>query len=163
MYARGGMGVYPGPRVRLRGLRGLGQDSGGSDSPLIYSAGPQPAQPAAQVAPLSTVLQSNAVISQDPLSYASPQAAIAAGLDQARVMQSWTQALAQFPTRTAAVNAGIPAAVVTLLFDASRAYVAQNPPSWFDQTTLGVSNGVWLVGGLAAALALIVFDSKGAR
>jgi hypothetical protein len=145
------MSAYPGPRTKLRGLRGLGFGP--------FYGGSQPPSPAAQTPTVQTQLQTGSVPSQNPLEYVSPQAAIAAGLPSGPVMQAWTQALAAFATPTAAVNAGIPAAVVTQLFEPSRAYVANNP-SWFDQTTLGISNGLWLAGALAGAAALLVFGKE---
>jgi hypothetical protein len=149
MYPR--MAAYPGPRAKLRGLRGLGFGP--------FYGGSQPPSPAAQTPTIETQIQTGSVPSQNPLDYVSPQAAIAAGLPSGPVMQAWTQALASFPTPTAAVNAGIPAAVVTQLFEPSRAYVQQNP-SWFDQKTFGIPNGVWLVGGLAGAVALLAFGKE---
>jgi hypothetical protein len=66
------------------------------------------------------------------LQYVSPQAAIAAGLDPTSVMNEWTQALAVFPTAQDAINAGVPAGVVTQLFVASRAFAnkPKQPPVW---------------------------------
>lgn len=67
------------------------------------------------------------------LNYVSPQAAVAAGLNPTDVTNEWTQALAVFPTAQAAVDAGVPAGVVTQLFVASRSFItkpAAPPPVW---------------------------------
>jgi hypothetical protein len=95
----------------------------------------------------------------DPLSYISPQAAIAAGMDPTTVYNAWAQSMAQFPTQQAALNAGVPAGVVTQLWGQSRSYVQPAAaPSWWAGTTLGVSNTTLALGG-GVALMLFAFSS----
>lgn len=95
----------------------------------------------------------------DPLSYISPQAAIAAGMDPTTVYNAWAQSMAQFPTQQAALAAGVPAGVVTQLWGQSRSYVQPAAPaSWWSGTTLGVSNTTLALGG-GVALMLFVFST----
>jgi hypothetical protein len=98
----------------------------------------------------------------DPLSYISPQAAIAAGMDPTTVYDAWAAGLARFSTQQDALNAGIPAGVVTQLWGQSRSYV-QPPaaPSWFSGTTFGIPNGVLALGGGTALL--LAFAGKNGR
>jgi hypothetical protein len=95
----------------------------------------------------------------DPLSYISPQSAIAAGMDPTTVYNAWAQAMAQFPTQQAALDAGVPSGVVTQLWGQSRSYVQPaTAPSWWSGTTLGVSNTTLALGG-GVALMLFAFSS----
>lgn len=57
--------------------------------------------------------------SQDPLSYVSPQAAVAAGLDSRTVALAWQQALWTYPSPQAAIAAGFPAGVVNQYWTAA--------------------------------------------
>jgi hypothetical protein len=98
----------------------------------------------------------------DPLNFVSPQAAIAAGADPQKTATRWTQAVASFPTQSAAIAAGIPAGVITQLWAASRSIVP--PPaggSWFDGSTFGIKN-VYLVAGLAG-IVLLAGGKRGRR
>ena len=95
----------------------------------------------------------------DPLSYISPQAAIAAGMDPTTVYNAWAQSMAQFPTQQAALAAGVPAGVVTQLWGQSRSYVQPAAaPSWWTGTTAGISNTTLALGG-GVALMLFAFSS----
>jgi hypothetical protein len=98
----------------------------------------------------------------DPLSYVSPQSAIAAGMDPTTVYDAWAQAMAQFPTQNAALAAGIPAGVITQLWGQSRQYVPPPAaPSWWDQTTFGISNSVLALGGAGVVLFFAMSGKKG--
>jgi hypothetical protein len=79
-------------------------------------------------------------MSLDPLNFASPQAAIAAGADAQKTAAAWTKAVASFPTTQAALAAGIPAGVVTQLWAASRSAIPPPSGSWFDGSTFGIPN-----------------------
>lgn len=100
----------------------------------------------------------------NPLSYASPQAAIAAGQNPQAVYTAWTQMLARYPTQQAAVAAGIPAGVVTQLWAASRSAGAGAPAgaSWLDQSTFGIPNK-YLVFGVGGIALLAAMGGKGRR
>ena len=88
--------------------------------------------------------------SQNPLDYVSPQAAIAAGLNPQIVYTAWSQALARFPTQQAALQAGIPAGVVTQLYAASRSALPST--GFLDQAPLCIANKFLLMGGFGIAL-----------
>lgn len=100
----------------------------------------------------------------DPLSFVSPQAAIASGMDPTVVYNAWAQSMARFPTQNAALAAGVPAGVITQLWGQSRNYVqtAAPPASWWSGSTFGVANGTLAIGG-AAALLLFAFTGKKRR
>jgi hypothetical protein len=87
-------------------------------------------------------------LNPDPLSYVSPQAAIAAGLPAQTVYSAWSSSLARFPSQQAALNAGIPAGVVTQLWAQSRAAA----PAAATNTFLGVPITYLLGGGFALLL-----------
>jgi hypothetical protein len=64
--------------------------------------------------------------SDNALDYASPQAAVAAGLDPRKVYAKWSSALAQFPSPQAAISAGIPAGVVNQLWQQGHVNAVQS-------------------------------------
>jgi len=66
---------------------------------------------------LQVKILAGAVPPQGPLDYISPQAAIAAGLDQTVVYSAWSAAVNQFPNPQAAMDAGVPPGVVTELWN----------------------------------------------
>jgi len=99
-------------------------------------------------------ISQSAVVSQDPLDYVSPQAAIAAGVPAQTAYNAWSGAIARFPTQQAALAAGIPAGVVTQLWAQSRTAVPAST-SFFSGTTLGLPNTLLLFG--AGGIALLAF------
>lgn len=109
-------------------------------------------------APLQNIL-TQMQQSQNPLDYVSPQAAIAAGIDEQTANAAWTRAMAAFPTAQAALNAGVSPTVVTQLWSASRAFVKPAVTSWFDQSPLGIANKYLLAG----AGGLLLLTSMGRR
>jgi hypothetical protein len=116
-----------------------------------------PGQPQGPVMASVAINYTSQPVSGNPLDYASPQAAIAAGLNSQATMQAWTQLLSRYPTQQAAIAAGIPAGVVTQLWAASRAVVPG--ASWLDQTTFGIPNK-FLVGGVAVVGALAAMGGR---
>lgn len=106
-----------------------------------------------------TNLQTGMTISQNPLDYVSPQAAIAAGLNSQVVYDAWAKGLSRFPTQQAAIAAGIPAGVITQLWQQSRSTPA--PTSFLDKTFLGVPVKYLL--GAGGGLFLLTALSHGGR
>ncbi len=88
--------------------------------------------------------------SQDPLSYVSPQQAVAAGLDPQTVAAAWQQALWKYPSPQAAISAGFPAGVVNQYWTAAPPAPAKPSgiPAW-----LIAAAGLIAVGVLAASSA----------
>jgi hypothetical protein len=166
-------------RARLRGMGALGQPPGYSaasdilnqaegygpsqdagfsvgEQALLASQTPQSSGAIPAQGPTPAALQ-NLITGMsppsDPLSFVSPQAAIAAGLDPTTTYNAWVQAMAQFPTQSAALAAGVPAGVITQLWQQSRSMVtAPAAPNWLAQ------NWMWLAGG--AAILLVAAGGK---
>jgi hypothetical protein len=86
--------------------------------------------------------------SQNPLDYASPEAAVAAGLSPAQVTAAWSGQINQFSTVNQAINAGVPPTAVTQLWQGGAV-----PEPWWKKNIV-------LVGALAGAAALLLFGSK---
>jgi hypothetical protein len=132
-----GMGFVMRPDLAGSRLRGLGrimafrnravEIQGLGDLTPPSTPAFQPSGPTSQV--LSNVLTQQPTPS-DPMAYASPQAAVAAGLNADAVYTAWSQALAQFPTTNDALAAGIPSGVINQLWTASRAYVTAPAPKF---------------------------------
>jgi hypothetical protein len=135
---------------RRRSLRGLGDVVDVSTDPYPAADTTAVLQPTVVPTALENILTQTQA-PQDPLSYVSPQAAIAAGLDSQTVYAAWTQAMGQFSTQQAAINAGVAPGIVTQLWNASRAYVT-TPTSWLSETTFGVPNSILLFGGVGIFL-----------
>lgn len=97
-----------------------------------------------------------AVQSADPLDYISPQAAIAAGLDPARVYAAWTSSLqaqvssGKIKSPQDAIAQGWSPGVVTELWPQVAAQ--PKPVSWLDQAPLGIANKWLLAGGAGIVL-----------
>jgi hypothetical protein len=105
---RGRRSPLPGRPV-LSGLGYLGNHA----APTFTSSTPGQATAATGV---WTKLYTQTPGSQDPLSYVSPQAAIAAGLDSRTVYAKWAAAINKYPSANAAIAAGVPAGVATQLW-----------------------------------------------
>jgi hypothetical protein len=157
-------------RRRARGLRGFGDDFTTSEN-VFLDTGVQipepgdiqptvipsdnsltpPSSPALQnslpVAVAYNNLVTQAQSSTSPLDYVSPQAAIAAGLNQQTVYNAWAGQMAKYPTMTAAIAAGIPAAIVTQLWSQSRQAAAAPPTA--TTTIFGMNSNTLLLAGAA--------------
>ncbi len=131
-------------------LAGMGDP--GDDLPTITSIAPT-TQPLTAYENIATKTPPPGM----PLDYASPQAAVAAGLDPTEVFSAWSAAVAQFPTANAAVDAGVPAGVVTELWAGPPPPVPVVP--WWKQNFMGLPKGLWA--GSAAFLAFAVLTHKG--
>jgi hypothetical protein len=129
--------------VRLRGMGSV------YDPPTIPGyQNPSPVAGAASNAGITTV--NAAQPSTDPLSYVSPQQAVAQGLNPQAVQAAWTAALSKFASPQDAVAAGFPAGVV------NQYWVAAPPPAPKQQ---GIPFWLLLTGGLA--IAGIAFSGRG--
>jgi len=84
----------------------------------------------------------------NPLDYASPQSAVAAGLDPTVVNAAWAKAINAFPSAAAAVNAGVPAAVVTDMWTGG-----PGPVPWWKKYPM-----LTLAGAGALAIAILSGD-----
>lgn len=125
---------YSGP-IRGNGLSGLGDvPSSATPNNPVFNAAPSPqlVQP-----PTSSY----------PLDYASPQSAIAAGLDQTKVNTAWTAYVNSFPGVQAAINAGLAPGVVTEYWNGGPGPAA--PPPWYKKYAV-----LLIAGGGAVLLAL---------
>jgi hypothetical protein len=101
----------------------------------MYPNGPYPVAQS-----LTNRMNAQALVSQNPLDYSSPQYAIAAGLDCNVVNDAWAKSLAQYPTQESAINAGIMAGVVTQLWAQSRQYVgAPTTPNYTPLVMIGLA------------------------
>lgn len=128
---------YSGP-IRGNGLSGLGDvPSSATPNPPNLTSGPNP-----QLVQPPT--------SGNPLDYASPQSAIAAGLDQTKVNTAWTAYVNSFPGVQAAINAGLAPGVVTEYWNGGPGPAA--PPPWWKRNALliwaGVTAGVLMWAGV---------------
>ena len=159
-----------------RRLRGLGQDdstdwdaaiaaTGGYGVPVYgpplpdsgeYASASAPGGPLSPSynpsAPLPASISNAATVAQPPagcaLCYATPQAAIAAGVNPSTVAQDWGLYIRNFSSPQAAVAAGIPAGVVTQYWNQGGA-------------TAGIPSAVWWIGG--GLLALVALGGGGRR
>lgn len=122
--------------------------------PISYSVAQAPQIPAGApsiTGPLS-VAPTTIPPSSNPLGYASPQAAIAAGFEPNATYAAWSKTINNYPTAQAAIAAGYPAGVVTSLWKGGVAAPA-TAAGWLDQSPLGVKNK-YLVGIGAAVVGL---------
>lgn len=167
-------------RRRPRGLRGFGDDFTTSEN-VFLDTGVQIPEPGdiqptvipsdnSLTPPTSPALQQNLPVavaynnlvtqaqsSTNPLDYVSPQAAIAAGLNQQTVYNAWSGQMSKYPTMTAAIAAGIPAAIVTQLWTQSRQAVAQ--PTAAPATIFGMSSSTLLLAG-AGLFAVLTLSGR---
>jgi len=148
---------------KLRGLRGLGQDDSalidsgvldpyaGLDPSLLYAPPTGPSysgnMPVVSSGPAPTSYTNAATVATPPpgcaLCYATPQAAIAAGVNPQTVSQDWGLFVRSYSSPGAAVAAGVPAGAVTQFWSATPGATAISP------TTL-----LLIGGGLLALVAL---------
>jgi len=141
------LGLVP---VHLRGhFRGMGS---AYDPPSIPAGLQNPSPVAGGASNAGITVVNAAQPSTDPLSYVSPQQAVAQGLNPQAVQAAWTAALAKFSSPQDAIAAGFPAGVV------NQYWVAPSSPAPKPQ---GIP--LWLLITGALAVAGMAFRHKGAR
>jgi len=121
---------------------------------------PSPVTGSASNGGITTVMATTP--SRSPLDFASPQAAIAAGLDPATVYSQWTASLARFSSPQAAINAGVPAGVVNQLWQQSYQNAANKAATAPSGTIFGLSPTTLLAAG-AGLFAIAALGGGGRR
>lgn len=96
--------------------------------------------------------------SKNPLDYTSPQAAVAAGLNQNTVMATWSASIARFSSPQAAIDAGVPPGVVNQLWQQSQVNAAKQAVK-----NLASSVGIGKVALYSGAAVLLLLAVGGGR
>jgi len=123
----------------------------------ITPTAPQFGQPQGPIAPMIGANYTATPLPSNPLSYATPQSAIAGGANAQATYAAWTKMIATYPTQQAAIAAGIPAGVVTQLWAASRSAVAPaSSASWINGSTFGIPNMYLALGFGGVALVAVM-------
>jgi hypothetical protein len=137
-----GTSEYPAVTIPLQ--PGGAFDASGNPIPASYTPTIGPLNPAG---PAPYAYSNSPTVAQPPggcaLCYATPQAAIAAGVNPQTVSQDWSTFVRGYSTPQAAVAAGIPAGVVTQYWSSGGVTGALNPST------------VLMIGGGLLALMLL--------